>query len=61
MYIGEYEVYLGVNKVYIGKYKAYRRFIANKQPREDATLRGGSLIEPCAIVPGQKKSRIDVT
>ena len=27
MYIGEYEVYLGVNKVYIGKYKAYRSLV----------------------------------
>ena len=39
-----------------------RVIIANEQPREDARLRGGSLIEPCAIVPGaEKKSRIDVT
>ena len=44
-----------VNKVYIGKYKAYGRFIANEQVREDARLRGGSLIEPCAIVPGAEK------
>ena len=29
--------------------------IANEQPREDARLRGGSLIEPCAIVPGAEK------
>ena len=35
--------------------------IANEQPREDARLRGGSLMDPSAIVPGQKKSRIDVT
>ena len=55
MYIGEYEVYLGVNKVYIGKHKAHRRFIANEQPREDVRLRGGSLIEPCAIVPGAER------
>ena len=34
--------------------------IANEQPREDARLRGGSLIEPYAIVPGAEKSRIDV-
>ena len=28
----------------------------NEQPREDARLRGGSLIiEPCAIVPGAEK------
>ena len=27
--------------------------IANEQPREDARLRGGSLIEPCAIVPAK--------
>ena len=28
--------------------------IANEQPREDARLRSGSgsLIEPCAVVPG---------
>ena len=55
MYIGEYEVYLGVNKVYIGKHKAHRRFIANEQPREDVRLRGGSLIEPYAIVPGAER------
>ena len=30
-----------------------------KDTREDAKLRGGSLIEPCAIVPGAKKTRID--
>ena len=30
-------------------------FIANEQPHEDARLRGGSLIEPCAIVPGAEK------
>ena len=29
--------------------------IANERPREDARLRGGNLIEPCAIVPGAKK------
>ena len=29
--------------------------IANEQPREDARLRGGSLIEPCAVVPGAQK------
>ena len=29
--------------------------IANKQPREDARLRGGIIIEPCAIVPGAEK------
>ena len=29
--------------------------IANEQSREDARLRGGSLIEPCAIVPGAEK------
>ena len=29
--------------------------IANEQLREDARLRGGSLIEPCAIVPGVEK------
>ena len=29
--------------------------IANKQPCEGARLRGGSLIEPCAIVPGAEK------
>ena len=29
--------------------------IANKQPRKDVRLRGGSLIEPCAIVPGAEK------
>ena len=29
--------------------------IAHEQPREDARLRGGSLIEPCAIVPGAGK------
>ena len=34
--------------------------IANMRPREDARLRGGSLIEPFAIVLRQKKSRIDV-
>ena len=29
--------------------------IANEQPREDARLRGGSQIEPCAIVLGVEK------
>ena len=29
--------------------------IANEQLREDARLRGGSLIKPCAIVPGAEK------
>ena len=29
--------------------------IAHEQPREDARLRGDSLIEPCAIVPGAGK------
>ena len=29
--------------------------IANEQPREDARLRGGSLIELCRIVPGAEK------
>ena len=29
--------------------------IAKEQPREDARLRGGSLIEPYAIVPGAEK------
>ena len=29
--------------------------IANEQPREDARLRGGSQIEPYAIVPGVEK------
>ena len=29
--------------------------IANEQPREDARLRGGSLIEPYAVVPGAQK------
>ena len=29
--------------------------IANEQPREDARLRGESLIVPCAIVPGVEK------
>ena len=29
--------------------------ITHEQPREDARLRGGSLIEPCAIVPGAGK------
>ena len=32
-----------------------RLLIANEQPREDARLRGGSLIETCAIVPGAEK------
>ena len=32
-----------------------RLLIANKQPHEDARLRGGSLIETCAIVPGAEK------
>ena len=31
------------------------RLIANDQPREDARLRGGNLIELCAIVPGAAK------
>ena len=30
-------------------------FIAKEQPREDARLRVGSLIELCAIVPGAEK------
>ena len=30
--------------------------IANEQPREQARVRGGSLIEPCAIVPGAEKN-----
>ena len=29
--------------------------IAKEQPREEARVRGGSLIEPCAIVPGAEK------
>ena len=29
---------------------------ANEQPREDARLRGGSLIVTCAIVPGAEKN-----
>ena len=29
--------------------------IANEQPREDPRLLGGSLIEPCVIVPGVEK------
>ena len=42
--------------MYIGKCKAYTKFIANEQPREDARLRGdSSLTEPCAIVPGAEK------
>ena len=32
-----------------------RLLIANKQPREDARLRGGSLIETCTIVPGAER------
>ena len=36
-------------------------FIANEQPREYARLRGGSLIKPCAEVPRQNESRVDVT
>ena len=32
-----------------------RLLVANKQPREDARLRGGSLIETCSIVPGADK------
>ena len=36
-------------------------FIAKEQPLKDTRLRGGSLIQPCAIVPGAEKSRIDVT
>ena len=35
--------------------------IANEQPREDARLRGGSIIRPCAEVPREKESRSDVT
>ena len=31
--------------------------IANEQPREDARLRGGGLIKPCAKVPRQNESR----
>ena len=29
--------------------------VANEQPREDARLRDGGLIEPCAIVSGKEK------
>ena len=29
--------------------------IANEQPQKDTMLRGGSLIEPCMIVPGAEK------
>ena len=29
--------------------------VANEQPREDARLRGGSLMEQCTIVPGEEK------
>ena len=32
-----------------------RLLIANEQPRKDARLRGGSLIETCMIVPGAEK------
>ena len=35
--------------------KNKKKIIANEQPREDSRLRGGSLIEPCAIVPGAEK------
>ena len=35
--------------------------IANEQPREDARLRGGSIIKPRAKVPRQNESRSDVT
>ena len=35
--------------------------IANEQLRDDARLRGGSIIEPCAKVPRQNESRSDVT
>ena len=33
----------------------YALIIANEQPRENARLRGGSLIESCAIVAGAEK------
>ena len=33
----------------------HNKIIANEQPREERRLLGGSLIEPCAIVPGAEK------
>ena len=35
--------------------------IVNKHPREDARLRGGSIIKPCAKVSGQNESPNEVT
>ena len=36
-------------------------FIANEQDLEDATLRGSSVIKPCAKVPMRNEFRSDVT
>ena len=41
------------NRSYLFTYVTF--IFANEQHREDARLRGGSLIEPCAIVPGAEK------
>ena len=43
--------------IYIYDEMAYTKMklIANEQPREEARLQGGSLIEPCEIVPGGEK------
>ena len=35
--------------------RIFKTLIAKEQPCEDARLRVGSLIEPCAIVPGAEK------
>ena len=35
--------------------------MANKQPREDARMRGGSVIKPRAKVPRQNEFLVDVT
>ena len=36
-----------------------RHVTANEQARQDARLRGGSIIKPCAEVPREKESRSD--
>ena len=59
-YVYSYSIYCIKNHVHNILYKdvMYTNFIikiyfvANEQPRKDARLRGGSLMEPCAIVPG---------
>ena len=54
-----YKLAFARNNLILSDSHSYQHdFIANEQPR---VLRGGSLIKPCAKVPWQNESRIDVT